>query len=104
LSFLASARPDAVLTGSDKIAVIVYGAAAELDLRVGRDLAVVGFDGSVGAELVHPHLTSVVMPVEEIAQRVVGRTLRQIANGHDSDPGEVVATWLREGGSAPARD
>ncbi|HWG16051.1 MAG TPA: substrate-binding domain-containing protein, partial [Streptosporangiaceae bacterium] len=85
------------------IAVIVYGAAAELDLRIGRDIAVVGFDGSVGAALLHPQLTSVVMPVEEIARRVVGRALRQVENGYDSDPGEVVATCLREGGSTPAR-
>ena len=103
LSFLASARPDAVLTGSDKIAVIVYGAAAELNLHVGRDLAVVGFDGSVGAALLHPRLTSVVIPVDDIARRVVGRTLRQIEHGHDTEPGEIVATWLREGGSSPAR-
>jgi DNA-binding LacI/PurR family transcriptional regulator len=66
-------------------------------------IAVVGFDGSVGAALLHPRLTSVVMPVEEIAQRVVDRALRQVENGHDSDPGEVVATCLREGGSTPAR-
>ena len=61
-----------MLTGSDKIAVIVYGVAAELNLHVGRDLAVVGFDGSVGAALLHPQLTSVVMPIEDIARRVVG--------------------------------
>jgi DNA-binding LacI/PurR family transcriptional regulator len=102
-SFLSRARPDAVLTGSDKIAVIVYGVAAELSLRVGRDLAVAGFDGSVGAALLHPQLTSVVIPVEDIAQRVVGRALRQIEHGHDAEPGEIVATWLREGDSTASR-
>ena len=101
--FLSEARPDAVLTGSDKIAVIVYGVAAELNLRVGRDLAVVGFDGSVGAALLHPQLTSVVMPVDDIAQRVVARAVRQVEHGHDADPGELVTTWLREGESTPAR-
>jgi DNA-binding LacI/PurR family transcriptional regulator len=102
-SFLSSARPDAVLTGSDKIAVIVYGVAAELDLRIGRDLAVVGFDGSVGASLLHPQLTSVGIPIEDIARRVVARALRQVEHGYDAEPGEIVATWLREGGSTPAR-
>jgi len=102
-SFLASAEPDAVLTGSDKIAVIVYSVAAELNLRVGGDLAVVGFDGSVGAALLHPQLTSVVMPVEDIARRVVARALRQIEHGHDTEPGEIVATWVREGKSTPVR-
>jgi DNA-binding LacI/PurR family transcriptional regulator len=103
VSFLASARPDSVLTGSDLIAVIVYGAAAELDLRVGRDLAVVGFDGSVSTALLHPHLTSVILPVDDIARRVVSRALRQIEHGHDGGPGQMVATGLREGGSTPAR-
>ena len=100
-SFLASARPDAVLTGSDKIAVIVYSIAAELNLRAGHDLAVMGFDGSVGAGLLHPPLTSVVIPVEDIARRVIDRVLRQIEDGQDTEPGEIVATWLREGESTP---
>jgi DNA-binding LacI/PurR family transcriptional regulator len=100
-SFISSARPDAVLTGSDKIAAIVYGTAAELNLSIGRDLAVVGFDGSVGAGLLHPPLTSVVIPVDDIAQRVVGRALRQIENDPDTEPGEIIPTWLREGESTP---
>jgi DNA-binding LacI/PurR family transcriptional regulator len=103
MSFLSSARPDVVLTGSDIIAVIVYGAAAELDLRIGRDIAVVGFDGSVSTALLHPHLTSVVIPVDDIARRIVSRALWQVENGPDDAPGETVPTWLREGGSTPAR-
>ena len=71
--FLTAARPNAVLTGLDKIAIIVYGAAADLSLRIGRDLAVVGFDGSVGAALLQPPLTSVVIPVEDVATRIVAR-------------------------------
>ncbi len=100
-SFISSARPDAVLTGSDKIAIIVYSVAAELNLRIGRDLAVVGFDGSVGAELLQPTLTSVVIPVEDIARRVLARALRQVEQGPDGEPGEFVASWLRLGGSTP---
>jgi DNA-binding LacI/PurR family transcriptional regulator len=96
-SFLTTARPDAVLTGSDKIAIIVYGVAATLNLRIGRDLAVVGFDGSVGADLLQPPLTSVVMPVEEVATRIVERVRRLIEHGRDDAPGEVLSTWLREG-------
>lgn len=102
-SFLASARPDAVLTGSDKVAIVVYSVAAELNLHPGRDLAVMGFDGSVGAGLLHPLLTSVVMPVEDIARRVIGRVVRQIEDGPDTEPGEIVTTWLREGESTPVR-
>jgi DNA-binding LacI/PurR family transcriptional regulator len=89
------------LTASDKIAIIVYSIAAELNLRAGRDLAVMGFDGSVGAGLLHPPLASVVMPVEDIARRVIGRVVRQIENGQGTEPGEIVTTWLREGESTP---
>ena len=102
-SFIASVRPDAVLTGSDKIAVTVYNAAAELNLSIGRDLAVAGFDGSAGTELLLPALASVVIPVDDIARRVVGRALRQVENGEDSGPGDIVPARLRPGGSIPAQ-
>lgn len=98
-SFISSARPDAVLTGSDKIAQIVYDVAAELNLHIGRDLAVTGFDGSIRAELLHPQLTTVAIPVDDIARRVVGRVLRQLGQGPDSEPGEIVPTPLRLAGS-----
>jgi DNA-binding LacI/PurR family transcriptional regulator len=100
-SFISSAQPDSVLAGSDKLAIIVYNVAAELNLRIGRDLAVIGFDGSVGAELLQPTLTSVVIPVEDIASRVLARALRQVEQGPDGEPGELVPAWLRLGGSTP---
>ena len=42
-------RPDAIVTGSDRLAGVVYSVAAELRLRIGQDLAVTGFDGSAAA-------------------------------------------------------
>jgi DNA-binding LacI/PurR family transcriptional regulator len=91
------ARPDAIVTSSDRLAAVVYGVAAELRLRIGHDLAVTGFDGSVAADLMHPRLTSVAIPVDDIARRVVARALRQIDGGPDHRPGEVVPTTLRVG-------
>lgn len=102
-SFIASARPDAVITGNDKIAAVVYGVAAELGLRVGEDLAVTGFDGSISAGLLHPHLTTVVIPVADLAHRVVGRALRQLDAGPDAGPGEVIPAPLRPAASTAAR-
>jgi DNA-binding LacI/PurR family transcriptional regulator len=102
-------RPDAIVTGSDRLAAVVYGVAAELRLRIGRDLGVTGFDGSVAAGLLHPRLTSVAIPVEDIARRVVARALRQLDHGPDESPGEVVPAVLRLGestgeGLAPGLD
>jgi DNA-binding LacI/PurR family transcriptional regulator len=99
-------RPDAIVTSSDRLAAVVYGVAAELRLRIGRDLAVTGFDGSIVAELMHPSLTTVATPIDDIAGRVVARALRQIDHGPDQGPGEVVPATLRlghsTGGQAPA--
>jgi DNA-binding LacI/PurR family transcriptional regulator len=100
-SFISSARPDAVLAGSDQIAIIVYSVAAELGIRIGRDLAVAGFDGSIGAEVLHPALTSVAIPVHDIARHVLSRALAQIENGPDSGAGEIIPARLRAGESTP---
>jgi len=92
-------RPDAIVTGSDRLAAVIYGIAAELRLRIGRDLGVTGFDGSVTASLLYPRLTGVTIPVEDIARRVIARALRQLDHGPDGSPGEVVPAALRLGGS-----
>jgi DNA-binding LacI/PurR family transcriptional regulator len=98
-------RPDAVVTSSDRLAGVVYSVASELRLRIGQDLAVTGFDGSAAAALMHPVLTTVTIPVDEIARRVVARALRQLEHGPDQQPGEVVPAELRlgesTGGPAP---
>ena len=92
-------RPNAIVTGSDRLAGVVYSVAAELRLRIGQDLAVTGFDGSAAAAMMHPRLTSVTIPVDDIARRVVARALKQLDHGPDHDPGEVVPTKLRLGES-----
>jgi DNA-binding LacI/PurR family transcriptional regulator len=92
-------RPDAVITGSDRLAAVIYGVAADLRLRIGRDVGVTGFDGTMAAGLLHPRLTSVTIPVDEIARRVVARTLWQVEHGPDQSPGEVVEAALRVGES-----
>lgn len=92
-------RPDAVVTSSDRLAGVVYSVAAELKLRIGTDLAVTGFDGSAAADLMHPRLTSVAIPVDDIARRVVARALKQVDHGPDADPGEVAPARLRVGDS-----
>jgi DNA-binding LacI/PurR family transcriptional regulator len=96
------ARPDAIVTGSDRLAAVIYGVAGELRLRIGRDLGVTGFDGSVAADLLHPTLTSVVIPVDDIAGRVMARALRRVDDGPDRSPGEVVEAALRLGESTGA--
>ena len=54
---------------------------------------------SVAAGLMHPRLTSVAIPVDDIARRVVARALKQLDHGPDQQPGEVVPARLRLGES-----
>ncbi len=92
-------RPDAIVTSSDRLAGVVYSVAAELRLRIGQDLAVTGFDGSAAAALMHPRLTTVAIPVDDIARQVVARALRQLDHGAGQEPGELVPATLRLGES-----
>ena len=95
----AGMRPGAIVTGSDRLAAMIYGLAGELRLRIGHDLAVTGFDGSIAADLLHPTLTSVSIPIDDIAGRMVAMALRQVTDGSDGSAGEVVAASLRLGES-----
>ncbi len=99
-------RPDALVTSSDRLAGVVYSVAAELRLRIGQDLAVTGFDGSAAAALMHPRLTTVAIPVDDIARQVVARALRQLDHGAGQEPGELVPATLRLGDSTggPGRE
>ena len=99
-------RPDAIVTSSDRLAGVVYSVAAELRLRIGQDLAVTGFDGSAAAALMHPRLTTVAIPVDDIARQVVARALRQLDHGAGEEPGELVPATLRLGESTggPGRE
>jgi DNA-binding LacI/PurR family transcriptional regulator len=94
-----SRPPSAFVSGSDSLAALVYSVAARRGLRIGEDLAVTGFDGGVMSRLLTPTLTTVVIPVELIAERLLDRVLREI-DGPTSDPGEMVEVSVREGGSA----
>lgn len=85
--------PTAIVTGSDVLAGGVYAAAAQRGVRVGADLAVIGFDGSVLGRVLSPTLTTVVIPVEHIADRVVARVLAEL-DGPTDEPGELVRPEL----------
>ena len=102
-ALLSAGPPGAVVTGSDRLAAAVYGVAADLGLRIGRDVAVTGFDGTAAADLLQPRLTTVVIPVAVVARHVLDRALWQVATGADDRPGEVVQARLRVGESTRHR-
>ena len=86
-------RPTAVIAGSDVLAAACYARAARTGLRIGVDLAVTGFDGSTVARILTPALTTVAMPLAEVAERLVDRIVSAVSGASD-ERGEVLETTL----------
>jgi DNA-binding LacI/PurR family transcriptional regulator len=68
---LDEAQPSAFVCASDTLAMGVLHTLAERGLRPGQDIAVTGFDDSQVAQTVPPGLTSVRLPLEQVAVEVV---------------------------------
>jgi DNA-binding LacI/PurR family transcriptional regulator len=82
------------------MALAVINVATSNRIRVGKDLAVTGFDAGPLRTMVEPHLTSVEIPVELIASTLVDELLNQIAKTSAPHIGRIVPTNLLIGGSA----
>jgi len=65
---------------NDLTAIGVLHAASEGGLKVGRDLAVAGFDGIEDAEHTSPPLTTLNQPLYEIAGKLVKMLVATIQN------------------------
>jgi LacI family transcriptional regulator len=81
---LDSRSATAVIAGADLIAIGAIRRLQANGQRVPQDVSVVGFDDIPWAQLNTPALTTVEMPVEEMAVEAVEALLRRIA--HPSEP------------------
>ena len=59
-------RPDALVCANDEIALGAIVAAEELDLRVGSDVAITGWDDVMAARHARPGLTTVRQPMRTL--------------------------------------
>ena len=91
-------RPDAVLCHNDMLAVGVNCGLRRAGVRVPRDVAVVGQDGTEeGAYLVEP-LTSIVAPAQPLCEAALALLLRRMAADNDDLPQHIcISTELRIG-------
>jgi DNA-binding LacI/PurR family transcriptional regulator len=71
LNLPARNRPSAIVAFNDTTAIGAMQAARERGLRVGKDLAVVGFDDTPMAQYLDPPLTSVRQPIREAGRACV---------------------------------
>ncbi|MFK7693659.1 LacI family DNA-binding transcriptional regulator [Paenibacillus sp. HJGM_3] len=100
-------HPDitAIIADTDKMALGVYRAAAELGLSIPGDLSVIAFsDESVFSADFVPQLTGVKLSAEQLGHEAAKLLINQCATGHRSVQRVLIQTELVERGSCgPAR-
>ncbi|MCK5845159.1 MAG: LacI family DNA-binding transcriptional regulator, partial [Victivallales bacterium] len=77
---LSVSRPDVVLCNNDAIALGAMGEALRNGIRVPEDMRFVGFDGTDEAEISYPSLTTFKVPVKEVAEKLVERLFKRMAD------------------------
>jgi DNA-binding LacI/PurR family transcriptional regulator len=82
----SSVPPNAILCVNDEIAFGALHAAHEQGVVVGTDLAIVGFDGVQDAKHSEPPLTTLDIPVSDIARQLVDMLLKTIAGESVKSP------------------
>jgi DNA-binding LacI/PurR family transcriptional regulator len=75
-------RPTAVVCVSDLVAMGAINAASDAGLKVGPDVAIVGFDNMPMAESLRPPLSTLHQPVDEVGELVI-RQLVNLVEGKD---------------------
>ena len=78
---MAHDAPTALFAGSDYLAIGALAALREIGLDAPRDLSLVGFDDMPFAEWLHPPLTTVRQPIEQMGRQGVRTLLSQIKDG-----------------------
>ena len=94
--------PTAVFVCSDKMALGVYAALAERELRVPDDISVVGFDDRPEARWASPALTTVRQPLSEMAATAVRQLVRMMAGERPEGTRTELSTRLVQRASTAA--
>lgn len=101
-SAIAGRGASAVFVGADLIALGVLRHAQRLRLSVPADLSVIGFDDIPWAQMSVPTLSTIEMPLEDMASEAVDALLRRIAGAIDLRRRVVFDTALVVRGSTGA--
>jgi LacI family transcriptional regulator len=99
-------RPTAIVATNDTLAIRTIKVLLTRGLRVPRDISIVGFDDIETANLVMPSLTTVRIPLGELAEIAVSSLIRRIEHQDAAHVQRMLATRLvvRESSGPPPRD
>src|SRR5208282_1075214 len=99
-----SARPTALIVGSDLLAAGALQAIYDAGLSVPKDLSIIGYDDTM-AEILTPPLTSIAQPIPELGRNAVTLALEAIADPGAAARNIIVPTKLvtRKSTAAPPR-
>jgi len=73
-------KPTGIITLGDVYALSLIKQADKFGLKIPDDLSIIGFDNTIQCELIHPSLTSINQPMEEMGKRAVELLLERIKN------------------------
>jgi DNA-binding LacI/PurR family transcriptional regulator len=93
-ALLDAETPSAFVCASDTLAMGVLRALGERGLKAGKDLAVVGFDDSLAAQVSTPPLTTVRQPLEQVAVEIVRYLGDLLAHRPITEPGCTLTPTL----------
>ena len=92
-------RPTALIVGNNLMTLGTVAAIEAHGLRVPEDVAIVGFDDAVWADVLHPRLTTIAQPTYEL-----GRTAAELLMRRINDPAAQVPLRTAMSGRLIVRD
>jgi DNA-binding LacI/PurR family transcriptional regulator len=94
----SSGRPTALVSAGDEVVVSCYRGAADAGLRVGADVALIGFDQELW--MLDPPLTTLRLPLDAIATTLLDRLVDRMDSGPSPTEGLLLCADLDVRGSA----
>lgn len=73
-------RPSAIIAINDLVAIGAIKVCDQMGIGVPRDLSIIGFDNIELSKVIHPPLTTVAHPYEELGRRAI-QTVHELVNG-----------------------
>jgi DNA-binding LacI/PurR family transcriptional regulator len=87
-------RPSAIVAVSDLLAIGAMQAARKLNIPIGKDLAITGFDDIPMAQYLTPPLTSIRQPVWEAGRKAISRLVATLGGDQSAKSYELLPPSL----------